>query len=168
MFASDASHSRCVSVIQNSTPQKNRGNARRGHTAPQRTLRPSSRLFNAAERSTGGSRVTEDGQWERFSQRRKCQDVKQKRRWEGPQGTSPATPDMRLLLCATVNQRHCCRGACPCVHLTLAPMNASMNILPRASSWPCKQSRASPTFQRQLFRRGVALFLHCLPCAILV
>ncbi|RNF08768.1 hypothetical protein TcG_09955 [Trypanosoma cruzi] len=65
-----------------STPMKNRGHARRGHTAPQRSLKPSSRLFNAAERNTGGSRVTEDGQWERFSQRRKCQGVKQKRRWE--------------------------------------------------------------------------------------
>ncbi|RNF07804.1 hypothetical protein TcG_10032 [Trypanosoma cruzi] len=78
-----------------STPMKNRGHARRGHTAPQRSLKPSSRLCNAAERNTGGSRVTEDGQWERFSQRRKCQSVKQKRRWEkSSQGTSPATPDV--------------------------------------------------------------------------
>ncbi|RNC54065.1 hypothetical protein TcCL_ESM08532 [Trypanosoma cruzi] len=148
---------------------KNRGHARRGHTAPQRTLRPSSRICNAAERSTGGSRVTEGGQWERFSQRRKCQDVKQKRRWEGPQGTSPATPDVRLLIRATENQRHgCCRGACPCVHLTLGPMNASRNILQRASGWPCKQSRVSSTFQQPLLWRGVALFRPCLQCAILV
>ncbi|RNC42677.1 hypothetical protein TcCL_NonESM07687 [Trypanosoma cruzi] len=67
MRASNASHSRCVSVIQHSTPMKNRGHARRGHTAPQRTLKPSSRLFNAVERNTGDSRVTEGGQWERFS-----------------------------------------------------------------------------------------------------
>ncbi|RNC42794.1 hypothetical protein TcCL_NonESM07537 [Trypanosoma cruzi] len=65
MFASNASHSRCVSVIQNSTPRKNRGHARRDHTAPQRSLKPSPGLFNAAERNTGGSRVTEGGQWER-------------------------------------------------------------------------------------------------------
>ncbi|RNC33704.1 hypothetical protein TcCL_Unassigned03576 [Trypanosoma cruzi] len=30
--------SRCVSVIQKPTPLTNRGDARRGHTAPQRTL----------------------------------------------------------------------------------------------------------------------------------
>ncbi|RNF13286.1 hypothetical protein TcG_08569 [Trypanosoma cruzi] len=148
---------------------KNRGHARRGHTDPQRTFQPSSRLFNAVERNTGGSRVTEDGQWERCSQRRKCQDVKQKRRWEkSSQRTSAATPDMRRLIRATVNQRHGCCGACPCVHLTLRSMNASRNILPRACSWPCKKSRVSSTFQQLLFWRGVALFLPCLPCAILV
>ncbi|RNC56607.1 hypothetical protein TcCL_ESM05863 [Trypanosoma cruzi] len=48
--------------------------------------KPSSRLCNAMKRNTGGSRVTEDGQWERFSQRRKCQDVKQKRREEVRRG----------------------------------------------------------------------------------
>ncbi|RNC53321.1 hypothetical protein TcCL_ESM09363 [Trypanosoma cruzi] len=62
---------------------------------------PSSRLFHAMKRNTGGSRVTEDGQWEQFSQRRKCQGVKQKRRREGSQWTSPATPDVRRLICAT-------------------------------------------------------------------
>ncbi|RNC54994.1 hypothetical protein TcCL_ESM07558 [Trypanosoma cruzi] len=129
--------------------------------------KPSSRLFNAMETNTGGSRVTEDGQWERFSQRRKCQDVKQKRR-EGSQRVSPAMPDVRRLIRATGIQRHCCCGACPYVHLTLAPMNASMNILQRASSWPCKQSRVSSTFQQPLLWRGVALFRPCLPCAILV
>ncbi|RNC56130.1 hypothetical protein TcCL_ESM06325 [Trypanosoma cruzi] len=147
---------------------KNRGNARRGHTAPQRTFQPSSRLCNAMETNTGGSRVTEDGQWERFSQRRKCQGVKEKRRWEGSQGTSPATPDLRRLIRTTENQRHCCCGACLCLRLTLAPMNASRNILQRASSWPCKQSRVSSTFQQPLLWRGVALFLPCLPFAILV
>ncbi|RNC35112.1 hypothetical protein TcCL_Unassigned02034 [Trypanosoma cruzi] len=35
--------------------------------------------FDAMERNTGGSRVTEDGQWERFSQRRKCRGLKQRR-----------------------------------------------------------------------------------------
>ncbi|RNF08554.1 hypothetical protein TcG_09882 [Trypanosoma cruzi] len=147
---------------------KNRGHARRDHTAPQRSLKPSSRLFNAMERNTGGSRVTEDGQWERCPQRRKCQGVKQKRRWEGSQRASPATPDVRRLIRATENQRHGCCVACPCVHLTLAPMNASRNILSRACSWPCRQSRVSSTFQQLLFWRGVALFLPCLPCAILV
>ncbi|KAF8297092.1 hypothetical protein TcYC6_0084070 [Trypanosoma cruzi] len=64
--------------------------------------KPSSRLFNAMAKSTGGSRVTEDGQWERFSQRRKCQVVK-KRLWEkgGSQRVSPATPDVRRLIRAT-------------------------------------------------------------------
>ncbi|RNC57689.1 hypothetical protein TcCL_ESM04726 [Trypanosoma cruzi] len=86
----------------------------------------------------------------------------------GSQGTSPATPDVRRLIRAMENQRHCCCGACPYVHLTLAPMNASRNILPRAYSWPCKQSRVSSTFQQPLLWRGVALFLPCLPFAILV
>ncbi|RNE97123.1 hypothetical protein TcG_12701 [Trypanosoma cruzi] len=149
-----------------STPMKNRGHARRGHTAPQRSLKPSSRLFNATERNTGGSRVTEGGQWERFSQRRKCQGVKRRR--EGPQGTLPATPDARSLIRATENQRHGCCGAFPRVHLTLGPMNAPRNILPRACSWPCRQSRVSSTFQQLLFWRDVALFRPCLPCAILV
>ncbi|RNE97888.1 hypothetical protein TcG_12435 [Trypanosoma cruzi] len=72
---------------------------------------------------------TEDGQWKQFSQRRKCQGVKQKRRWEkSSQGTSPATPDVRRLIRATGIQRHGCCGACPRVHLTLGPMNASMSI----------------------------------------
>ncbi|RNC53354.1 hypothetical protein TcCL_ESM09316 [Trypanosoma cruzi] len=101
---------------------------------------------------------------------RKCQGVKQKRLWEngGSQWTSPAMPDVRRPIRATGIQRHGCCGACPCVHLTLVPMNASRNILQRASSWPRKQSRVSPTFQQPLFWRGVALFLPYLPCAILV
>ncbi|RNC36918.1 hypothetical protein TcCL_Unassigned00084 [Trypanosoma cruzi] len=86
----------------------------------------------------------------------------------GSQRVSAATPDVRRLIRAMENQRHCCCGACPYVHLTLAPMNASRNILPRASSWPCKQSRVSSTFQQPLLWRGVALFRPFLPCAILV
>ncbi|RNC42537.1 hypothetical protein TcCL_NonESM07814 [Trypanosoma cruzi] len=85
----------------------------------------------------------------------------------GSQRPSSATPEVRRLIRAMENQRHCCCGACPYVHLTLAPMNASRNILQRACSWPCKQSRVSSTFQRPLLWRGVALF-PCLPCAVLV
>ncbi|RNC52084.1 hypothetical protein TcCL_ESM10735 [Trypanosoma cruzi] len=85
----------------------------------------------------------------------------------GSQGTSPATPDMRRLIRATGIQRHGCCGACPCVQLTLAPMNASRNILQGKCSWPCRQSRVSSTFQQPLFGQGVALFLPFLPCAIL-
>ncbi|RNC61331.1 hypothetical protein TcCL_ESM00832 [Trypanosoma cruzi] len=86
----------------------------------------------------------------------------------GSQRTSPATPDVCLLIRAMENQRHCCCGTRPCLHLTLGPMNASRNILQRAGSWPCKQSRVSSTFQQPLLWRGVALFRPCLPCAILV
>ncbi|RNC41448.1 hypothetical protein TcCL_NonESM08967 [Trypanosoma cruzi] len=82
---------------------------------------------------------------------RECQVAKQKRQEECSQWTSPATSDVRRLIRATENQRHGCCGACPCVHLTLGPMNAPRNILSRASSWPCKQHQFLPTSQRPLF-----------------
>ncbi|RNF06402.1 hypothetical protein TcG_10469 [Trypanosoma cruzi] len=87
------------------TSEKQRTCSQRPHgssTQPQGLL---TTLFNAVERSVGGSRVTEDGQWERCPQRRKCQGVKQKRRWEkSSQRTSPATPDVRRLIRATESQ----------------------------------------------------------------
>ncbi|KAF8283883.1 hypothetical protein TcBrA4_0060250 [Trypanosoma cruzi] len=38
-------------------------------------------------------------------------------------------------------------------------MNASRNILPRKCSWPCRQSRVSPTFQQLLFGEASLSFV---------
>ncbi|RNC39540.1 hypothetical protein TcCL_NonESM11100 [Trypanosoma cruzi] len=92
-------HSSGVSAIQNSAPPNGSGNARRGHTAPQRSLNPphDSSMRRRGIQAALVSQKTANGSAVHMQKMPRSETEER----GGSQRVSPATPDVRRLIFAT-------------------------------------------------------------------